>query len=72
MQFSSIVINGFGYSKFQAMLVSLPGGFINFSTIWAGALIPRFFPGTLAMSLPELLTKSVLRTGNESKYPTKG
>jgi ACS family allantoate permease-like MFS transporter len=46
MQFSSTVINGFGYSKFQAMLVSLPGGFINFSTIWASALIPRFFPGT--------------------------
>ena len=28
------------------MLVGLPGGAINFSTVWASALIPRFFPGT--------------------------
>jgi MFS transporter, ACS family, allantoate permease len=43
-QFSSIVINGFGYSKFQTMLVGLPGGAFNFITVWASALFPRWFP----------------------------
>lgn len=28
------------------MLVGLPGGAINFSTVWLSALIPRMFPGT--------------------------
>lgn len=28
------------------MLVGLPGGAVNFATVWTSALIPRFFPGT--------------------------
>ncbi|KAK7409477.1 hypothetical protein QQX98_008327 [Neonectria punicea] len=32
--------------KFRTMLVGLPGGAINFATVWMSALIPRFFPGT--------------------------
>ncbi|KAM0540806.1 hypothetical protein ACHAPJ_013494 [Fusarium lateritium] len=44
--FSAIVINGFGYSKYQSMLVGLPGGAINFITVWMSALVTRFFPNT--------------------------
>ncbi|PYH76336.1 MFS general substrate transporter [Aspergillus uvarum CBS 121591] len=46
LKFSSIVINGFGYSNYESMLVGLPGGAINFITVWISALIPRIFPGT--------------------------
>lgn len=46
LKFSSLVINGFGFSKFRTMLVGLPGGAINFCTVWLSALIPRMFPGT--------------------------
>ncbi|KAH7011473.1 major facilitator superfamily domain-containing protein [Ilyonectria destructans] len=46
LKFSSLVISGFGFSKFRTMLVGLPGGAINFSTVWLSALIPRMFPGT--------------------------
>ena len=46
VQFSSLVINGFGYTKLQTMLVGLPGGAINFCTVWTSALVPRFFPGS--------------------------
>ncbi|KAJ3463245.1 hypothetical protein MRS44_008031 [Fusarium solani] len=34
LKFSSLVINGFGFSKFRTMLVGLPGGAINFTTVW--------------------------------------
>jgi len=40
------VINGFGYSNFQTMLAGLPGGAINFCTVWTGALVPRLYPGS--------------------------
>ncbi|KAF4977773.1 hypothetical protein FZEAL_5739 [Fusarium zealandicum] len=46
LKFSSLVINGFGFSKFRTMLVGLPGGAINFTTVWLSALIPRIVPGT--------------------------
>ncbi|KAH7361596.1 major facilitator superfamily domain-containing protein [Plectosphaerella cucumerina] len=46
VKFSSLVINGFGYSKFQTMLVGLPSGAIAFCLVWVGGLGPRFFPGT--------------------------
>ncbi|KAH6886199.1 major facilitator superfamily domain-containing protein [Thelonectria olida] len=46
LKFSSLVINGFGFSKFQTMLVGLPGGAINFTTVWMSALFPLFFPGS--------------------------
>ncbi|KAK1535925.1 hypothetical protein CPAR01_09467 [Colletotrichum paranaense] len=63
--FSSLVINGFGYSPFTTMLVGLPGGAISFVTIWASALIPRFFPGTrvytsIGLSLVPLLGSAML------------
>ncbi|KAI5456787.1 major facilitator superfamily domain-containing protein [Mariannaea sp. PMI_226] len=44
LKFNASVINGFGYNKFQTMLVGLPGGLVNFCTVWVGALVPRFFP----------------------------
>ncbi|KAH7149216.1 major facilitator superfamily domain-containing protein [Dactylonectria estremocensis] len=46
LKFSSLIVNGFGFSKFRTMLVGLPGGAINFTTVWMSALIPRMFPGT--------------------------
>ncbi|KAF9869749.1 major facilitator superfamily transporter [Colletotrichum karsti] len=63
--FSSLVINGFGYSPFQTMLVGLPGGAISFVTIWISALVPRFFPGTrvytsIGLSLIPLLGSAML------------
>ncbi|TID04272.1 putative transporter [Colletotrichum higginsianum] len=65
LKFSSLVINGFGYSPFTTMLVGLPGGAISFVTIWASALIPRFFPGTrvytsMGLSLVPLLGSAML------------
>ncbi|KAM0323977.1 hypothetical protein ACHAQA_008559 [Verticillium albo-atrum] len=46
LKFSSMVINGFGYSKFRTMLLGTPGGAINFATVWISALVPRIFPNT--------------------------
>ncbi|EXA35175.1 hypothetical protein FOVG_13936 [Fusarium oxysporum f. sp. pisi HDV247] len=40
-EFSSIVINGFGYDKYTTMLVGLPGGGLNILTTWFGAFVPR-------------------------------
>ncbi|KAM6507732.1 hypothetical protein FSOLCH5_012931 [Fusarium solani] len=45
LKFSSLVINGFGFSKFHTMLVGLPGGAINFTTVWMSAIIPLLLPG---------------------------
>lgn len=45
-RFSSIVINGFGYSPFRTMLLGTPGGAFSFVTVWISALIPRFLPNT--------------------------
>ncbi|KAF4907627.1 putative transporter [Colletotrichum viniferum] len=44
--FNATVINGFGYSKFRTMLVGMPAGAVNTTTVWASALIPRWLPGT--------------------------
>ncbi|KAL3434354.1 major facilitator superfamily domain-containing protein [Aspergillus tetrazonus] len=58
VKFSSIVIEGFGFSKFQTMLVGLPGGAIAFALVWIGALIPmkwpnaRCFGGIFLCSMP--------------------
>ncbi|KAK1625536.1 major facilitator superfamily domain-containing protein [Colletotrichum phormii] len=65
LKFSSLVINGFGYSPFTTMLVGLPGGAISFIMIWASALIPRFLPGTriytsIGLSLVPLLGSAML------------
>ncbi|OHX01136.1 pantothenate transporter [Colletotrichum incanum] len=46
VKFSSLVINGFGYSKFETMLVGLPSEAIAFILVWIGGLGPRFFPNT--------------------------
>lgn len=46
MQFSSKVINGFGYSPLNTMLVGLPSGAVSFILIWIGALGPLKFPET--------------------------
>ncbi|EEU37121.1 uncharacterized protein NECHADRAFT_52085 [Fusarium vanettenii 77-13-4] len=46
IKFSASVINGFGYSKFETMLVGMPAGACNTATVWIGALVPRMFPGT--------------------------
>ncbi|OLN87361.1 putative transporter C757.13-like protein 5 [Colletotrichum chlorophyti] len=46
VKFSSLVINGSGYSKFETMLVGLPSGAIAFILVWIGGLGPRFFPNT--------------------------
>jgi hypothetical protein len=37
-----LVINGFGYTSFQTMLVGLPAGAISFVLVWIGALIPLY------------------------------
>ncbi|KAF5662239.1 pantothenate transporter [Fusarium heterosporum] len=50
-KYSSIVITGFGFSKFPAMLVSLPAGALNFITVWISALIPHYFPGTRILTV---------------------
>ncbi len=58
VKFSSIVIEGFGFSKFQTMLVGLPGGAVAFALVWIGALIPtkwpnaRCFGGIFLCSVP--------------------
>ena len=41
-QFSSKVINGFGYTPLRTMLVGLPGGLVAFTLIWIGALGPLY------------------------------
>ncbi|KAH6989081.1 major facilitator superfamily domain-containing protein [Ilyonectria sp. MPI-CAGE-AT-0026] len=46
VKFSSLVISGFGYSKFQTMLVGLPSGAIAFVLVWIGGLGPSYFPNT--------------------------
>ncbi|OAL43403.1 MFS general substrate transporter [Pyrenochaeta sp. DS3sAY3a] len=46
LKFNATVINGFGYSQFKTMLVGMPAGAVSTATVWVGALVPRFFPGT--------------------------
>ncbi|KAJ9636855.1 hypothetical protein H2199_007849 [Coniosporium tulheliwenetii] len=59
-KFSSLVINGFGYSPFQTMLVGLPSGAVAFILTWIGAISPLYFPnsrcyiGILLASMPML------------------
>ncbi|KAK4958220.1 hypothetical protein LTR10_004646 [Elasticomyces elasticus] len=38
LKFSSLVISGFGFDKFQTMLVGLPGGALQIITIWTAAI----------------------------------
>ncbi|QPC77732.1 hypothetical protein HYE68_008484 [Fusarium pseudograminearum] len=45
-KYSSMVIDGVGFSKFDSMLVGLPAGLLNFITSWVSALVPKFFPDT--------------------------
>ncbi|KEF55276.1 uncharacterized protein A1O9_08930 [Exophiala aquamarina CBS 119918] len=44
VKFSSIVIQGFGFSDFQTLLVGLPGGALAFCLVWIGALVPTHYP----------------------------
>ncbi|KAF2165736.1 hypothetical protein M409DRAFT_67092 [Zasmidium cellare ATCC 36951] len=59
-KFSSLVINGFGFSQLQTMLVGLPGGCVAFCLTWIGALGPlyirnsRCFFGVLLAAVPML------------------
>ncbi|KAM0555088.1 hypothetical protein ACHAPJ_006437 [Fusarium lateritium] len=46
MKYSSIIVTGFGFSKFYTMLVGLPGGALNFATVWISALVPHYLPNT--------------------------
>ncbi|KAJ6439263.1 Acyl-CoA dehydrogenase [Purpureocillium lavendulum] len=76
LKFSSIVINGFGYSNFRTMLLGTPSGAISFATVWISALGPRIFPNTriytiiflslipLAGSLVLLLVPADAKSGN--------
>ncbi|KAH8899930.1 MFS general substrate transporter [Thozetella sp. PMI_491] len=64
LKFSSLVINGFGFNKFNTMLVGLPSGAIQVITIWVCALGMRYTKnlrwawGILATLVP--LTGSIL------------
>ncbi|KAJ9139406.1 MFS general substrate transporter [Pleurostoma richardsiae] len=42
LKFSSLVINGFGFSKFNTMLVGLPSGAMQIITVWVFALGMRY------------------------------
>ncbi|KEF61350.1 uncharacterized protein A1O9_02916 [Exophiala aquamarina CBS 119918] len=44
VKFSPIVIQGFGFSKFQTMLVGLLGGALAFILVWVGPLVPLYYP----------------------------
>lgn len=46
VKFSSLVINGFGFSSFRTMLVGLPSGAVSFVLVWVGALGPTLFPNS--------------------------
>ncbi|KAH7138450.1 major facilitator superfamily domain-containing protein [Dendryphion nanum] len=46
VKFSSLVINGFGFTPFRTMLVGLPSGAVSFALVWVGALGPTLFPNT--------------------------
>ncbi|KAM0526576.1 hypothetical protein ACHAPS_003746 [Verticillium nonalfalfae] len=61
VKFSSLVINGFGYNKFETMLVGLPSGVIGFILVWVGGLGPkllgnntRCFIGIFLVCMPML------------------
>ncbi|RGP64751.1 pantothenate transporter [Fusarium sporotrichioides] len=45
-KYSSMVIDGVGFSRSDSMLVGLPAGLLNFITSWVAALVPQFFPNT--------------------------
>ncbi|CAP79893.1 putative transporter [Penicillium chrysogenum] len=66
VKFSSLVIQGFGYTAFQTMLVGLPSGAVSFVLVWIGALIPLYFPngrcfaGILLALLPMIGTLLLL------------
>ncbi|KAL4874441.1 major facilitator superfamily domain-containing protein [Aspergillus karnatakaensis] len=62
VKFSSLVIEGVGFSKFQTMLVGLPGGAIAFCLVWIGALIPLKWPQ--ARSLGGILLCAVPMVGS--------
>ncbi|KAF4910912.1 putative transporter [Colletotrichum fructicola] len=72
LKFSSLVVNGFGYSPFQTMLVGLPGGAISFVTIWVAALVPRFFPGTRVYTSMGLCLVPLLGSTMLLAFPAKG
>ncbi|PLB46649.1 MFS general substrate transporter [Aspergillus steynii IBT 23096] len=46
LKFSSLVIEGFGFSAFETMLVGLPTGAVAFILCWVGALVPLHWPNT--------------------------
>ncbi|KAF9891060.1 hypothetical protein FE257_004995 [Aspergillus nanangensis] len=50
VKFSSVVIEGFGFSSFQTMLVGLPGGAVAFILVWMGALLPLRYPNARCLA----------------------
>lgn len=58
LKFASLVINGFGWSPFNTMLVGLPAGFLQILFIWTAVIgirvtkIPRCYWGVALTLLP--------------------
>jgi ACS family allantoate permease-like MFS transporter len=66
LKFSSLVVQGFGFSNFRTMLVGLPSGAVSIALIWVGALGPTLFPnmrcviGVFVASMPLIGTVLLL------------
>lgn len=73
-QFSSLVINGFGWSKFNTMLVGLPAGFLQVLFIWITVIgirvtkIPRCYWGLAAAILPLIGNIGIMAVPMDSKW----
>ncbi|KPI38171.1 putative transporter [Cyphellophora attinorum] len=65
LKFSSLVINGFGFSRFRTMLVGLPSGALQIITTWSAAFLMgytksfRCFSGLL-FTIPPLVGSILL------------
>ncbi|UPK92281.1 hypothetical protein LCI18_003216 [Fusarium solani-melongenae] len=73
-QFATLVINGFGWSKLNTMLVSLPTGVIQIISIWVVVIgirvtsIPRGFWGIIATVIPLIGNIGVATLPQSSKW----
>ncbi|KAM0563071.1 hypothetical protein ACHAPJ_001917 [Fusarium lateritium] len=74
IKFATLVINGFGWSKLNTMLVSLPAGVIQIIAIWAVVIgirvtsIPRGFWGIIATIPPLVGNIGVATLPQSSKW----
>ncbi|CAG9951297.1 unnamed protein product [Clonostachys rosea f. rosea IK726] len=74
IKFATLVINGFGWSKLNTMLVSLPAGVIQIIWIWVVVLgirytkIPRSFWGIIATIPPLVGNVGVAALPSSSKW----